>query len=260
MINDVAWEQVDLSVAELDLPVAIGGSLSPHHLLEAYRHGVFPLPCTGAYLVEVNRTLYGDYVAEGRIKVLPHPGNAEPYAVTWWCPPRRPVIPANAVHLSQNLKRDLRNKYRWITTCDQAFAEVVEQCRDLRRTQWITDELRDSLVALHQAGWANSIEVWHDDVLIGGLFGTGMGGIFSADSTFSRRRDAGKVAFADLGRRLCGRAATLIDIQVPSAFTTDMGAEPISRKEYLDVLRETDLPLTPETGVLPVGPLGGQRK
>lgn len=41
---DMPWERIDLSAAELDLPIAVGGSTAPHRLLEAYRHGAFPFP------------------------------------------------------------------------------------------------------------------------------------------------------------------------------------------------------------------------
>jgi leucyl/phenylalanyl-tRNA---protein transferase len=259
MIAEMAWEQVDLTTAEADLPVAVGGSLAPHRLLEALRHGAFPLPSAGDYGIEVNRILYGDYVDEGRISLFPPPyqgTDTTPYAVTWWCPPTRPVLPAASVRLPKRLKQDLRNKHSWITTCDHAFEQVVEQCRDQRGIRWITDELRDSLVALHAAGWAHSIEVWSGPELIGGLFGTGMGGLFCAESMFHRRPDASKVAIADLGRRLAARPGALIDVQIQSPITTDLGAAPISRTEFLDILGSVDLPLIPETGVLPVAPLG----
>jgi leucyl/phenylalanyl-tRNA---protein transferase len=256
-LGDMAWERVDLSAADADLPVAVGGSVAPHRLLEAQRHGAFPLPCSGGHAVEVNRTLYGGHVADGRITMFPPDQGAEPYALTWWCPPRRAVVAAAQVRLPHKLRQDLRVKHQWITSCDHAFGEVIDQCRDSRGTRRITDELRESLMELHHAGWAHSIEVWSGDDLIGGLFGTGMGGVFCAESIFQHRPDAGQVAIADLGRRLNTRPDALIDVQMPNGFMTELGAKPISRDEYLGALADIDLPLAPETGVLPVGPLSG---
>ncbi|MEV6521864.1 hypothetical protein AB0M43_08000 [Longispora sp. NPDC051575] len=249
----MAWERVDLSLAEPDLPVAVGGSVAPHRLLEAYRHGAFPFPCPDGYAAEVNEVLYADHVADGRVALFPGPA---PYTLTWWSPPDRPVIPADRVHLSRNLRRDLRNRHRWVTTRDHAFARVVRECRRFRATAWLTDELCAALEALHAAGWAHSVEVWDGEELIGGLFGTGMGRVFGVDSVFSRRPDAGKVAFADLGRRLDGTAGRLIDVQVPSGYTTALGAEPVPRKDYLAALLDIDLPLVPVGGVLGVAALG----
>ncbi|WP_344667818.1 leucyl/phenylalanyl-tRNA--protein transferase [Catenulispora yoronensis] len=249
-MTEITWEQIDLAAAEAGLPVAVGGSLAPHRVLEALRYGAFPMPCTGEYAVETNRALYHDLVQEGLIIGFPRPEPGGRYALTWWCPPTRPVVASDGVHLSRKLRRDLRHKHQWITTCDHAFAEVVEHCRDQRASPWITDELTESLLALHHAGWAHSIEVWNGEDLIGGVFGTGMGAVFSAESTFHRQPDAGKVAFADLGRRLwLTRPGSLIDVQVPSVFATSLGAEPLPRTEFLAALADIDLPLTPHRGV-----------
>ncbi|MBB5867086.1 leucyl/phenylalanyl-tRNA--protein transferase [Allocatelliglobosispora scoriae] len=250
--TEMAWESVDLTGATADLPVAVGGSVAPHRLLEAYRHGAFPYPSSGDYAAEVNRALYGDHVEDGVITAFP---GTDPYAVTWWNPPQRPVIPAGGLHLSRNLRRDLRNRHPWTTTCDHAFTEVVQECRRHRSSRWLTDELCDSLLALYDAGWAHSVEVWHGDELIGGLFGTGMGRVHGVDSAFTRVPDAGKVAFADLAARLPGEA--LIDVQVTSDYTTALGARPIDRADYLAALRDVDLPLIPAMGVRFASALAG---
>lgn len=257
IITEIAWEHIDPQAADAGLPVAVGGSLAPHRILEALRYGAFPMPCTGEYAVAINRELYHDLVSDGRIAGFPRAeADGGRYAVTWWCPPTRPVIPAQAVHLSRKLRRDLRHKHQWITTCDHAFAEVVAQCRDRRGSSWITDELRESLLALHLAGWAHSVEVWNGEDLIGGVFGIGMGAVFSAESTFHRQSDAGKAAIADLGRRLAlTRPGALIDVQVASAYSTSLGATPLSRTEFLAAVADVDLPLAPAPGVFEVAGL-----
>ncbi len=257
---EMAWERVDVSACTTDLPVAIGGSVAPHRLLEAYRHGAFPFPCPDGYSASVNKELYADHVARGQIAVFPLADGGSPYGLTWWSPAQRPVIPAAGVHLSRNLRRDLRNRHRaWVTTRNHAFARVVEQCRASRTSRWLTDELCASLHTLHDAGWAHSIEVWDADELIGGLFGTGMGRVFIADSVFHRRSDAGKVAVADLGRRLAGTPGALIDVQVTSDYTTALGAKPLPRQDYLQALLDIDLPLAPAPGVLTVVALSDRR-
>ncbi len=254
MIAEMAWEMVDLAIADANVPVAIGGSAAPHRILEAMRHAAYPLPCDPGYPANVNRALYEDYVIDGMITTFPGE-TCDPYELTWWCPPSRPAIRVGDVHLSTTLRRHLRNKHPWVTSCDHAFADVIDGCRTQRDTRWITDELRASMLALHEAGWAHSIEVWDGDELIAGTFGIGIGHVFSLDSAFCRRNDATKVAIADLSRRLVGRA-TLIDVQAPSGYTAALGATPITREEFLATLMDVDLPLVPQMGVLPVAPLG----
>lgn len=142
---------------------------------------------------------------------------------------------------------------RWIATCDHAFAGVVDGCRTGADAGWITEPFRASLLGLHAAGWAHSIEVWQGEELIAGLFGIGIGQVFSVDSAFGRLPQATLVAFADLSRRLRGRA-TFIDTQVPHQYTAALDTRSISRAEYLDTLLAVDLPVEPRPGVLAVEP------
>ncbi|MET7305351.1 leucyl/phenylalanyl-tRNA--protein transferase [Embleya sp. NPDC005575] len=249
------WERVDLSAAESDLPIAIGGSTAPHRLLEAHRHGAFPFPRLRGHSAEVQRARYAQHVADGRITAFPAPQSEDDYAVTWWSPVRRPVINVGSGPLSGLLRHSRSaGEPQWIVTCDHAFTSVVNGCRDQARSPWITDTFRASLISLHEAGWAHSVEIWQGENLIAGLFGTGIGNVFSVDSAFGRRPHATRVAFADLSRRLRGHAE-LIDVQVPHDYTTSLGTRSISRAEYLAALSTVDMPLVMRAGVLSVQPL-----
>ncbi|WP_406278237.1 leucyl/phenylalanyl-tRNA--protein transferase [Embleya sp. NBC_00896] len=254
MIGEMAWERVDLSAAELDLPIAVGGSTAPHRLLEAHRHGAFPYPRLRDHPAEAHRALYAHHVADGRITAFPAAQSDDAYAVTWWSPARRPVIKVGATLLPGILRHSPNRGPRWIVTCDHAFASVVNGCRDQAHSTWITDSFRASLITLHEAGWAHSVEIWQGENLIAGLFGTGIGNVFSVDSAFSRRPYGTRVAFADLSRRLRGQA-DLIDVQVPHDYTAALGTRSISREEYLNALLTVDMPLAMRAGVLSVQPL-----
>jgi leucyl/phenylalanyl-tRNA--protein transferase len=224
------------AAAAADGPAAIGGTLAPSALLDAYRNGLFPFPTDDPEVIRTNTVLYQQQVADGQLPVLGDPGKADLYGITWWNPDPRPVIPRGGVHLSRSLRRRLRTRLHWSTTCNTAFAEVLEACAEGRTPAWLTDEYRTALSVLHRTGWAHSIEVWEGDELIGGLFGLGFGPIFSADSAFRRRPGAAQVAVADLDARLADSTVRCIDVQWQSPYLADLGAVPTPRAEYLRLL------------------------
>ena len=49
---------------------------------------------------------------------------------------------------------------------------------------WITDEMIAAYLALNRAGHAHSAEVWHEDRLVGGIYGVDPGGCFGGESMF----------------------------------------------------------------------------
>lgn len=251
------WETVGLTAAEEDLPVAVGGSDAPHRLLEAHRHGAFPhRRLTDVPGNEPEQPYYRPHIATGLITAFPVDAvdTADPEPLTWWNPPQRPVIEVGASGLADTLRGADAGGPRWIVTCNQAFAEVVNGCRDPAVAGWITDAFRASVVALHHAGWSHSVEIWYEGRLIAGLFGTGIGEVFSVDAAFGSHPGATCAAFADLSRRLRGRAR-FIDFQVPGADAKRCAARLVSRSEYLDALLQVDLPLVILTDVLTVQPV-----
>jgi leucyl/phenylalanyl-tRNA---protein transferase len=253
VISEMSWEQVQPAPPGHELPVAVGGSSAPHRLLEALRHAAFPYPRGGLRVTGAPPAGYARHVAEGLITAFPDTDPAEA-ALTWWSPASRPGVPVGAPPLADGLRSSTAQAPHWVVTCGHAFGAVVDACRRHGDAEWVTDSYRASLLALHGAGWAHSIEVWQGEKLIGGLFGTGMGGVFSVDSAFGRRPQALRVAFADLSRRLAGRAS-LIDLQAPHPYGASLSARSVTRAEFLDALLAVDLPLAMRSGVLAVQPL-----
>ena len=212
--------------------VAFGADLSPGSVLGAYRKGIFPWPAPDEYARDINEFRYEDQVSDGVIGLVGHPDD-DPYRVAWWSPDPRPVI--RAVHLGRNVRKQLRND-RHVTTANTAFRRVAQECRADREPRWLTDRLLDTMITLHEAGWAHSIEVWLDGELAGGAFGLGTGVVLSGDSMFSRRPEAARIAVADMAARFAAAGGTLIDVQWDSPFLRSLGAEPVPRAEYLPVL------------------------
>ena len=140
------------------------------------------------------------------------------------------------VHIGRNVRRQLRSGPEWATTANHAFHRVAEECRGCREPRWLTDTLLESLLDLHQMGWAHSVEVWEGDDLVGGAFGIGIGGTFSGDSMFNRRPNAARVAVADLATRCAQAGGAAIDAQWDSPFLRSLGADPMPRARYLSML------------------------
>ena len=118
------------------------------------------------------------------------------------------------------------------------FRDVMAGCA-VRPGQgvWITGDMIDAYTRLHRLGHAHSIEVWHNDMLAGGLYGVTVGGLFAGESMFTIVPDASKVALAFVVERLRERGFQLFDVQFINDHTQRMGAIEIPRREYLRRLR-----------------------
>lgn len=181
--------------------------LTPEVLLQAYAEGVFPM-------------------AESR-------DDAE---VFWVDPRRRGVIPLDGFRVSRSLARRMRRPdYR--VTFDTAFEAVIDGCAERPET-WINARIRDLSLKLHSTGDAHSVEVWQDDALAGGLYGVALRGAFFAESMFSRRRDASKIALAYMIDRLRGAGFSLFDVQFLTPHLASLGAIEIPRADYRQRLSE----------------------
>jgi leucyl/phenylalanyl-tRNA--protein transferase len=196
--------------------VALGAELDAGTLLAGYRLGLFPMP---------DESVLG-----------------------WWSPDPRGVLLPSDVHVSASLRRALR---RYAVSVDTAFEAVVAGCADPARPHgWISDTYAQAYAALHQLGWAHSLEVWDDSgALVGGLFGVEVGGLFAAESKFHVARDASKVAVVALADLLAadGRAQRLVDVQWCTPHLASLGARPVPRRSYLRRLGAA-LPLPPVLG------------
>ncbi len=184
----------------------MGGDLSPQRILAAYKQGIFPWF---------------------------EPGGP----ILWWSPHPRLILQPNRFKLSRSLKKALKKPYSF--TVDQAFSEVITACAlsegRLNHT-WITDEMREAYTELHVMGYAHSFEVWSEKKLLGGLYGLSLGHAFFGESMFHSQRDASKLALYHLCHTLAAWQFDFVDCQLPTAHLQSLGAEIISRQEFLRLL------------------------
>ena len=186
--------------------MAVGADLEPGTILAAYRSGIFPMP------LEENGP------------------------VAWWSPDPRAIVPLDRFVPSTSLRKSIG---RYATTVDVAFADVIAACADPSRPHgWISDEFVEVYTRLHGLGWAQSIEVWHEDDLVGGLYGVSIGGLFAGESMFYRARDASKVALARLVEMLRERDRPLLDVQWLTPHLESLGAVEVSRAKYLQMVAD----------------------
>ncbi len=160
--------------------------------------------------------------------------------VFWVQPKLRGVLPLDAFHLPRSLRKRLRQG-SFTVTIDQDFIGVMAGCAEATETRadtWINDRIIQLFTELYEAGVAHSVEVWKDDVLVGGLYGLAMGSAFFGESMFSRETDASKVALTHLVGLLKQGGFTLLDTQFITDHLKQFGTIEISQQEYLAQLSE----------------------
>ena len=188
--------------------VAVGGDLRPTRLLRAYAQGIFP------------------WYSEGQ-------------EILWHCPDPRFVLDPAKLHVGRSLRKAIAQR-GYEVRYDTAFAEVISRCGEVPRPgqdgTWITDEMKDAYVQLHELGLAHSIEAWSQGALVGGLYGVSLGAAFFGESMFALAPDASKVAFVHLVERVRGWGFELVDCQVYTEHLERFGAEEWPRPRFLAAL------------------------
>lgn len=192
--------------------LAYGGDLGAERLLAAYAQGVFPW--------------YDDV------------------PILWFSPDPRWVLRPEDLHVGRSLAKRARAQ-PFALRMDTAFSEVIRACSEAPRQDqdgtWITAEMIEAYITLHELGFAHSIEAWDltgDDAgkLVGGLYGVSLGRAFFGESMFAREPDASKVAFAAFVRQLEIWNFDFVDCQVETPHLTRFGATEWSRSRFLEAL------------------------
>lgn len=189
--------------------LAVGGDLSPERLLVAYQMGIFPWFNEGDPLL-------------------------------WWSPDPRFVLFPDELKVSKSM-RPYFNQHKFRVTVDQRFETIMQACRMIpRRGQdvgsWITHDMIKAYHKLHEMGFAHSIEVWQEHELVGGLYGISIGKCFFGESMFALESNASKFGFIWLVRSLKEKGFWIIDCQQATRHLGSLGAKPIPRREFLDIL------------------------
>ncbi|MEM5947903.1 leucyl/phenylalanyl-tRNA--protein transferase [Spirochaetia bacterium 38H-sp] len=190
--------------------VAVGGNLSPGMLISAYIGGSFPW------------------------------FNSDRENIIWWSPDPRCVFYPGSEHVSKRLLRETK-KNTYVLVTDTDFSSVIENCARIERVgqkgTWITNRMLNSYKEMHKLGYAHSVELYHNDRLIGGFYGLSIGSVFFGESMFSLVPHASKIAFLMSKKIWQMQGISLIDCQVETPHLVSMGAVTISRNRFLKELK-----------------------
>ena len=188
--------------------IAAGGDLAPATLVAAYRQGLFPM------------------AVDGREPVL-----------GWWSPDPRGIVPLDGLRVTRSMRQSAKH---FEVRVDTRFADVIRACADPSRDSgWISGEFIEAFTAMHQLGWAHSVEAFdRSGRLAGGLYGVRINGLFAGESMFHQQRDASKVALMALVELMRGAGMTLLDVQWRTDHLASLGAIEVDRRHYLGLLAE----------------------
>jgi leucyl/phenylalanyl-tRNA--protein transferase len=192
----------------LDSPPGLAGivhELSLLTLLSAYRRGLYPLAHVGP--------------------------------LKWWSPPQRSVLFFNDFHMSNNLRRLMRQG-RYTVTFDQDFERVIVGCAGRRpgrwHLTWITPRIMRVYAEAFDAGQAHSFEVWNKDgVLVAGGYGVAIGAAFTFESQFSLEPNASKVGMSVLNWHLAQWGFHFNDGKLIGPLWHSVGFREVPRREFL---------------------------
>ena len=208
--NTSPYQFPDPSLANAEGLLAVGGDLHAERLILAYQNGIFPW--------------YNP---------------SEP--ILWWSPDPRMVLFPEKLKVSKSMKKLFKNETFRVTT-NQNFEAVIQQCAVIPRAgqdgTWITNEMIDAYLKLHKLGIAQSVEVWQEDKLVGGLYGIYLKEqkVFCGESMFTKVSNASKYGFIWWVKSLQEKGVRLVDCQIYTKHLASLGAEEISREAFLSYL------------------------
>jgi leucyl/phenylalanyl-tRNA--protein transferase len=208
LLKDLFFPPV--SETDEDGILAVGGDLSPERLMLAYKSGIFPW-------------------------------FEEDDPIIWWAPDPRMVLFPEEFKISKSM-RNIINRNIFKVTFNQHFREVILNCQKIKRDSqtgtWSTDEMVAAYCKLNALGFAKSVEVWQDEILVGGLYGIDLGHVFCGESMFSNVSNASKMAFTALVDSLKKDNYKLLDCQVYNEHLESLGCREISRAAFMKIIRK----------------------
>ena len=188
----------------------IAHDLSLPTLLAAYRRGLYPL----AHIAPLK----------------------------WWSPPQRSVLFFKNFHISNNLRRLMRQD-RYSVTFDRDFDGVIAACAGRRAGRWhltwITPRIMRAYAQAFDAGFAHSFEVWNEaGELVAGGYGMAIGASFTFESQFTHETNASRIGAAVLTWHLAKWGYRYNDGKLIGPLWENMGFRDMPRREYLALLSD----------------------
>ena len=191
--------------------VAVGGKLDVGTLYTAYRMGIFPWPQEG-------------------------------YPMLWFSPEKRGILRFEDFHVPKSLDKFLKRNPQIEFSVNKDFRQVIEECakqpRPGQQGTWILPAMKHAYIDFFDAGYALSVEVKENNILIGGIYGVLVEGLFSAESMFYKKSNASKLALWHLVDLLRQAGHEWMDIQMVTPITESFGGQYVDRETFLQMLKE----------------------
>ena len=207
--KQLIFPPADIALIEPNGLLAFGGNLSAERLLLAYSSGIFPW-------------------------------FSQDEPIMWWSPDPRGILPLEHFKCSKSLKKFARN-CDYEITINNAFDQVIDICATIPRNDsgtWITDDMINAYKNLHRLGHAHSVEVWSENILVGGLYGIIVGKVFCGESMFHKATNTSKLAMFALVELLKSQKAEFIDCQMQNSHLASLGCIEVPRSRFLALLAE----------------------
>jgi leucyl/phenylalanyl-tRNA--protein transferase len=252
----------DVSQADPQGVLAIGGDLSPERLELAYKSGVFPWGeveepiiwwppnprMLALLLLKIMKKFSNEKIFKITFnnkfsKVIYNLQNIKLKSlIIWYSPNARMVLFLDELVVSKSM-RNILNRNVFKVTFNQNFREVISNCQKIKRDgqngTWITNDIIESYCKLNEMGIAKSVEVWQNEELVGGLYGIDLGHVFSVESMFYKVSHASKVVFIALGNQLRKDNYKVLDCQMYSEHLESLGCREIEREDFMKILKPT---------------------
>ncbi|HEX7674966.1 MAG TPA: leucyl/phenylalanyl-tRNA--protein transferase [Bdellovibrio sp.] len=191
--------------------LAVGGKLDVGTLYSAYSKGIFPWPQAG-------------------------------FPMLWFSPERRGILDFNDFHVPESLRRFRRKNPQLQVTFNRDFHQVIEECakqpRPGQEGTWILPIMKRAYLDFFKAGFCISAEVRENNILIGGMYGVLVQGVFSGESMFYKKPNASKLALWAMVDHLSNLGHSWIDVQMVTPVIESMGGKYVEREDFLQMLEE----------------------
>ncbi len=160
----------------------------------------------------------------------------------WWSPPRRSLLFFKDFHISNNLRRLMRQG-RYTVTFDRDLEGVIAACAGRRARRWhltwITPRIMRAYAEAFDAGHVHTYEVWNKaGKLVAGGYGMVTGGVFSGESQFAHEPNASKLGLAVLYWHLAHWGFRFFDGKLIGPLWESLGCREVPRHDYLASLAE----------------------
>jgi len=188
--------------------IAVGGRLDVGTLYTAYSAGIFPWPQEG-------------------------------YPLLWFSPEKRGILEFKDFHVPESLRRFRRHHPELQFTLNGDTQQVIEECakqpRPGQEGTWILPAMKRAYLEFARAGFVISVEVLENNIVIGGIYGVLVEGLFSGESMFFKKPNASKLALWRLVELLQGQGHEWMDIQMVTPVLASFGGKYVEREVFLEM-------------------------